>query len=167
MGNDHEKAMTIALARSLVALLVVSLTGGCGPGLDFAERPGQAEATSVAWLEYGATSRPPPVAWHTQADLDCGPPQASTSAPNNGWSGPYDPGDRTVCVAGLFWTERGYAEVALPDGYRLSQTALAHELYHAALLASDPAGWGDPDHAGPGWRTLVPLAQAAMAAEGL
>jgi len=133
-------------------LIVLGGCGGCGPQGDPTPLPRQREAVSIIWnVSYGETKAPPSVYWRRD----------SCNAPN----GIYgvlpsctfmSDGER---VAGIETDTDQWVEVGAPsDGFNISDTALAHELLHAAI--------GDPDHASPAWQRISPIL-AELKADGL
>ncbi len=103
----------------------------------------------VVWHEaYGQDRIAPIVSWKPQADLTCAPHEGR----NRGWAGP-----EGQCVAGLYWRDLFFAEVALPDTYPVSRTAYAHELYHAT----------GAHHGDPGFEENIARANELLRTEGL
>ncbi len=71
-----------------------------------------------------------------------------------------------ACVSGQFSGPDWSAAIAWPAGVTsFAPTAYAHELLHAHLYET----FGDPDdsHTRPEWTTLLPRANAALAAAGM
>ncbi len=120
------------------------------------EPPGAAEAIDLVWHgTYGRTEHPPYVEWVTGDDLNC--------ASGIGFLGPQR-GERTtcgepqgdlvlctlaqgegnLCVVGLSYGRHDL--VAWTEGSRLSDGALAHELWHSVQHLR---GVYDPDHRDP------------------
>lgn len=107
--------------------------------------PGQEAAIRVIWHGVYAQKGPPPaIHWVLSKDLDC--------LSHEGFfvrrmmNGPLVP----LCVAGVYWHELYAAQVAWPNGtQRFYQTALAHELLHAAINVV--TGNPDPDHQHEWW----------------
>lgn len=154
--------------RTLV--LLASLLIGCGANYD--RIPGQDLATQLVWVDtYGQTGSPPPIEWVTQPGLNCAP---DGNGKNMGfyrgrWL--YDPEMSGQCVAGVFWTGWFITQVAIPDGFKIHETAFAHELLHAAM---DNANQYDPEHLDPAWGisegrgyNLLDLAQDKLKENGL
>lgn len=135
----------------LVAVMV--LIGGCDmPMGDPRALPRQAVAIQLIWQRaYQQTKAAPVVYWRRD---DCDAP--------NGIYGmlPYctffvD----GVRMAGVETTTDQWVEVGAPsDGFAISDTALAHELLHAAI--------GDADHSSPEWDCVWQV-DAALKAIGL
>lgn len=124
---------------------------GCGAQGDPTPLPGQDQAVQLIWTVYGQTKAPPPIYWRRD----------SCSEPNGiygvlPWC-TFESDDGKV--AGI---ERDYyVEVGAPSpGFKISDTALVHELLHAAL-------GGDPSHTSPDWQTMIPAASAALKDAGL
>jgi hypothetical protein len=86
-------------------------------------------------------------------------PELTCTDPNSG-----NPGFRTSAGCREGYTASPWeVSVAWHDGDRFSQTALAHELRHAADARE---GVVDPSHKGPQWRA-VEAANAALETAGL
>lgn len=135
-------------------LVLVAVLGGCAQG-DPAPIPGQADAVRVIWNGvYGETKASPPIYWRRDS---CSEPNGIYGV--TPWCTFMDGNER---VAGLESGSNGYyVEVGAPSpGFTFSDTALAHELLHAAL-------GGDYDHTSPMWGYAVADAAAALKASGL
>ena len=124
-------------------LFLVSLTA-CGG--NYATVPRQELAIKLVWVDtYRAEGSPPQIEWIVQKNLNC----ADAEGQNRGFYRSRWWGDAQVsgfCVAGVYWSDWGVTQIALPDWTPLSKTAFAHELLHAA-------GGYDPDHLAPEWGT--------------
>lgn len=149
--------------RRLLVLLLLLLSA-CNTG--YGTQPNQAEATRVVWVQtYGVTGHPPPaVQWIEGPQLDC--------YDNMGWyeAGAGD-GGAPLCVAGLFFNNDWFAQVAWPAGNEtFSTTAFAHELCHAFSWLQSGGTNADPTHIGPCFQPnggYVQVANEALEAEGL
>lgn len=141
------------MSRYLVILdLVIAL------GLVACARPvpGQARAVSTVWSTYGATGSPPDIAWVTAPDLDCHPEHGVFVGWHSVGAG---------CVAGQTDISAWVSQVAINPTWKLHDTALAHELLHAALYRR--TGDSDAGHTSPEWKTLLPAANAELREVGL
>jgi hypothetical protein len=113
-----------------------------------APQPDQDEALRIVWSEtYRMPGKAPGVDWRTGAALDCA-----------GGSAFLDDGG---CYDGRYYTGADYVIVGRWDGATLAETALAHELAHAAQWARD--GEADHDHAGPWFAPGGPMERAEEA----
>lgn len=135
------------------ALCLVAVLGGCAQG-DPTPISGQADAVRIIWTAYQQTKAPPPIYWRRDS---CSEPNGIYGV--TPWCTFIADGER---VAGLESGANGYyVEVGAPSpGFTFSDTALAHELLHAAL-------GGDYDHTSPMWGYAVADAAAALKASGL
>jgi hypothetical protein len=110
----------------------------------------QARCFAIVWDLYDVpdSARPPMIRWVCGDLLNC--------YGGRGW---------TViggtCVAGVSWQDQNTCAVAWPPGTKkLSDTAFAHELWHAATWV---LGGIDPDHTGPGFAPGGQVEQANKA----
>jgi hypothetical protein len=115
-----------------------------------------AEAVDLVWRGvYGRTSEAPILYWLTGADLDCKGPSGTPGFAVWG----------AGCVAGVAHYQS--VVVAWWPGLALHDTALAHELLHAALLHDSD---DDPTHRRPElWDKggLLERANGALSAAGM
>lgn len=98
---------------------------------------GQAEALAVIWYQtYGLDAAPPRIEWIPQSKLTC-------------WFDEGFIGSDGSCVRGEEFDKGFYIQVAMPSHWTISDTALAHELFHAHewLTKHDQ----DSSHASPQW----------------
>jgi len=155
---------------SVLLALVISGCAGCNPREDVI--PGQIEATALVWQFYGNTEpnspEPPRIEWVYPEDLDCG---LSEDGIYQGFYRRQVPIEKTLgikpqCVAGVFWSEGYYTQVAHKIGFKFTTSAFAHELYHAHLWRS--TGDGNGTHTDPGFKPggAVDQANANLAAAG-
>ena len=161
--------------KPLALTATLLLTVACSPPLP--ELPRQQEALDHLWyevLEVKARSpkhvnRPPSVDWFFQDRLDCDP---DVNGRAQGWTiethwdirGTYTKEKKPLCVEGLTYTSVE-VQVAYMEGQKLSATALAHELVHAARLSMGLPP--DPDHLDPQFAVDEARAVAALKAMGL
>lgn len=118
--------------------------------------PGLTDAVSIVWAAYGRTDRPPSIRVVEGEGLTCMDPESNTPgfpvllttgwACKNGYT-------ITPWVCSVSWS-----------GWPWSQTALAHELFHAAQARH---GIVDPQHKRPEWLDAVPAANDLLRARGL
>jgi len=129
-------------AAALLVLAIAML--GCGqPFAGSAEiKAGQQAAVDTIWSLYGRAEPPPLVLWMEGDNLNCVSP-----AGNPGFRGVTAKGEQ--CVAGLTWSV-AHVQVAYA-GQPLHETALAHELWHAAMMRDLAL---DPLHTTEGWRPI-------------
>ena len=117
---------------AILAYWMASLS--CGSH-DFHRVRRQDEASNFIWKKkLGQKTRPPRIEWVTGEDLVC-----------QGGRGFFIDSKGTIlCVSGCTWTT-GVVYVAWPDGTKsIADTALAHELFHDFLFATQ--GDADPRH---------------------
>ena len=141
---------------SMVAIGCGGIDNNCPmPQADFTIINGEDAAYKIVWNNtYNVTQYPHPwVGWVYQPNLICD--VASETSTNAGqalgisWCG--------QCVGGLF--DGYFAAVAKPNGYDISSTAFAHELFHAYLY--DTTGDLDPSHTDSRWwQSNGPVQQA-------
>jgi hypothetical protein len=136
--------------RFLVAAMFFSVSG-CAQG-DPTPLPRQCDAVYLIWnVSYEQTKAPPPIYWRRDS---CSEPDGIYGV--YPWCTFMDGGDK---VAGIENPNGYYVEVGAPSpGFTFSDTALAHELLHAAI--------GDHNHTSPTWET-IPTIDAALKANGL
>lgn len=117
---------------------------------------GQDEAEIIVWNQFYNETRPiPETRWIYQTDLNCKNVDGQYIGFISGWT--------NECVGGLSYTN--LIVVALPDYYKISQTAFAHELLHAHLVYEYHVS--DPYHKRPEWGTLLNETLAFLTQEGL
>ena len=168
-------AMNVMFMIGFLASVVFfcSMLTGC----QYVQLPHQREAAYSVWevTYYDLSEDPPPIRWVFQQDLDCSPDRSGQDV---GFHPPKFFGalERTsYCVGGetygLFY-EVYEVQLAAPDGKTFSETAFAHELYHAFLHYRD--GDGDDRHSDPGFGIgyghlygLVDAANDALRSQGL
>ncbi len=136
----------------LAGLAAVLFAGCMSPQGDSTLLPRQDEAVKIIWRDnLQQTKDPPIIFWRRDV---CNTP-----------NGPY--GVLPYCTfenagekeAGIETSTDQWVEVGAPsDGFAISDTALAHELLHAAI--------GDPDHLSPQWQTINSI-NAQLKAHGL
>lgn len=144
--------------KPLLYMWLCFVSGCAGCGLPTSVQ--QEAATNTVWYGvYGATRPPPQILWRTQKELTCACLGLDHGYLCRGFmaliqtkDGPSD-----QCVAGLFRRPHWLAEVALPAGYEIHETAFGHELGHAVLWTRCEATNatecnGDPLHEGPFWK---------------
>lgn len=113
----------------IVGLVLGALLGGCAHFGTLAPRTGQEQAVYIIWVEaYGRTDRPPLVRWIEGSALDCTDPQSGKA----GFPQFTEQGEAT-CREGLTMSPLEVM-VAWHGELSFSETALAHELLHAALI---------------------------------
>lgn len=150
--------------RYLVALLFLS---GCN--LNFPQIPDQDRAEKIVWIDtYCMQGRnPPPVQWIEEKDLNC----TEWGGRNIGWyrdqSFYGDLVKSSQCVLGLFWDYPDVVQDAHPTNFKFSDSAYAHEFWHARMLYV--TGDSDSNHTDPGFQPGGAVDQAAinLAREGL
>jgi|GEM_PF-3605279 len=131
-------------------------------GAELTDAPGLAAAVADVWTGYSRTDTPPRVLLVTGPDLTCTDP----SSRNPGFavllaSGP-------ACREG--YTLLPFAVSVAYHGQPWSQSALAHELEHVALIRNGQGTpLGDPGHATAGFQLggAVDQANARLSVEGL
>lgn len=100
-------------------------------------------ATKIVWNEgYGSTSNPPQIEWFEQDRLNC----FERDGRFIGWK-PYSNSD--ICVGGLYHDGVNLVQLAHPTNFKFSNSAFAHELWHAYLKCS--TGDSDNGHKDPGF----------------
>lgn len=142
-------------------LLFLFLLTGCH---NFTRIPGQDRAEELVWRDtYGMSEGPPPIEWVTPPALDCG---------NRGFWAYLNVSAGYTCLWGIYYEIVDYARVSsrtvmTDDPFNISDTAYAHELYHAVLWHR--TGNADPDHLNQGWQKggILDLANQALKADGL
>lgn len=126
--------------------LALALAGCYGPQGDPTPLPRQAEAVQLVWSALGQTKAPPPVYWRRDK---CYVP--------NGVYGVWPTCQFDSGNAGVFLPY--FVEVGAPiPGYSIKDTALAHELLHAAI--------GDPGHTSIEWSTTLPAIERELLDDG-
>lgn len=112
----------------------------------------------LVWNFYQEQHRPPQITWVHGSQLNCG-------EGNQGFFREQTPLERRfsiplTCVIGVFWENSYKAYVAIPLGndFRPSESALAHELYHAHLYKT--LGSADPNHEDSGFAVGGAVQQA-------
>lgn len=137
-------------------LLLLLFSVGCANDLELDQR----HAEQIVWRDVFMEKVPPPlVYWRFQESLECGP---DAHGQNRGFK-PWWNEPEFDCVAGVYLGS--YTIVALPDRYKLSDTAYAHELLHAHLF--NTKGDGNGKHDWPEWNSLLPMAITLMKEAGL
>jgi hypothetical protein len=138
----YAKRLTIACAALLVVAIFAPQCGCASLGVrgDRNGRGDIAQATGYVWHDlYGRTDRAPEVRLVTGSDLVC--------KQDNG-----DPGFRTaIGCRGGFALKPGVVSIVYVEGWRASETALAHELKHEDQLRH---GIIDPFHALAEWHEV-------------
>jgi hypothetical protein len=105
---------------------------------------GQEQAVFIAWQSYGRSDMPPLVRWKSGKQLTCDDtksgkrgfyiPKTSADLPQNQSKLPWPIPDFEIeCKEGFTWSPLEIL-VAWHGEISFSETALAHELLHAALL---------------------------------
>lgn len=142
-----------------VLALALLLASCAALGLTTSKRephPGLDKAVPIVWASYGRTDKPPAITVIEGKDLSCVDPNSGTPGfpvlLPSGWD----------CRNG--YTVSPWACSVSWTGWPWSQTALAHELLHAAQARR---GIVDPYHREPEWQTLVPAANDLLRAQGL
>jgi len=100
-------------------------------------------ARDIVWTFFGATQEAPPsVHWEEGEACPTIPGRHILRYLDNG---------TIKCLLGWYWEPDHHARVIRTD--KISDSAYAHELYHAWLWIH--TGDLDPNHRNPGWTTVV------------
>ena len=128
---------------------------GCATGGSLTPvSPGQGQAEWIVWHVYNRTDTPPLVRWMSGDQLTCVDPASNKpgfvildpSIDDPTSSGPA----LTACREGMTWSPTEVF-VAWHGELSFSETALAHEMRHAAMLRD---GILDPAHVRDDWKPL-------------
>lgn len=123
-------------------LCVIVLLSGCASGVIATPQPRQDEALAIIVREFGGAPpgyKVPLILWRVDVDCDAVGTGELTGFLHEG-----------VCLYGLRQPKTllegpEWIEVALPEGWKMSQTALTHEVGHSWLEAAK--GNADGGHA--------------------
>lgn len=138
--NETRTIAGIALLSLAGALATAALLSSCATLFGRPTElvlPNQETAMGIIWGAYGRKEPPPKIYWRTGDSLDCNEHRGFTALTFQG----------NKCVSGRTVSPIS-VEVAWVDGQKMSETALAHELWHAALAYQ---GVVDPLHVTEGW----------------
>jgi hypothetical protein len=114
--------------------LLFWLAGCATVGLPTAPRTGQEQAVHIVWVEsYGRTDRPPLIRWQEGAALSCTDPVSGKPGFPVALAYADEAGGHVACREGDTWSPIEVI-VAWHGEPSFSETALAHELLHAAKL---------------------------------
>ena len=131
--------------RLFLLMVLLGLVTGCGNPKR--KIPHQELATAIVWDFFGGTRAPPEIEWIDHHRLNCG-------EGNRGFYREQIPIEKLyrlpkVCVVGVFWEHTYRIQVEYPPTFSFSDSAFAHELYHAHLY--NTYGSGDPEHVAAGF----------------
>lgn len=157
---------TAAVLLFAIGLCLAACFAGCATfGRATAPRVGQEQAVDIVWHEvYGRTDRPPLIRWKEGGELSCTDSQSGKPGFPVLDIDPGNPDGEVVghCREGFTWSPLEVL-VAWHGELSFSETALAHELLHVALLRR---GIFLGHHRRPDFQPAIDRANAALIEAG-